>query len=184
MRLAWMIPVCLCLQLMSCTKKKPTETASAPAEASPAVAVPQDATHANFPLTAQPSGEIRNEWIPSPHEKAQLEVLVAEAKQFADLKNKPEKGLALFKQHCATCHGPEGRGNGPGGDSLPVIPTNIHEWPIKYGRAPHELALTITSGRNEGVMPPFGAVLKKEELWSLAYLVSGWIEARPDSKKP
>lgn len=184
MRLAWMIPVCLCLQLMSCTKKKPTETASAPAEASPAVAVPQDATHANFPLTAQPSGEIRNEWVPSPHEKAQLEVLSAEAKQFADLKNKPEKALALFKLHCATCHGPEGRGNGPGGDSLPVIPTNFHEWPIKYGRAPHELALTITSGRNEGVMPSFGAVLKKEELWSLAYLVSGWIEARADSKKP
>jgi mono/diheme cytochrome c family protein len=169
---------------MSCTKKKPSETASAPAEASPAVAVPQDATHANFPLAAQASGEIRNAWVPSPHEKAQLEVLAREETQFAELKNKPEKGLAVFKLHCATCHGPEGRGNGPGGDSLPVIPTNFHEWPIKYGRAPHELALTISSGRNEGVMPPFSAVLKKEELWAVVWLVHGWIEARADSKKP
>jgi mono/diheme cytochrome c family protein len=184
MRLAWMIPVCLCLQLMSCTKKKPAETASAPAEASPAAAVPQDTSHAKFPLTAQPSGEIRSDWVPSPAEKVQLGILEQESKQFAGLKDKPEKGLALFKLHCASCHGPEGRGDGPAGDSLPVIPTNFHEWPIKYGRSPSEVALSITSGRNEGVMPPLGAALKKEELWSLVWLVTSWIEARPDSKKP
>ncbi|WP_141733007.1 c-type cytochrome [Oligoflexus tunisiensis] len=184
MRLAWIIPVCLSLQLMSCTKKKPTESAPAPAEASPAAATPQDATHANFPLTARPSGEIRNDWVPTPQEKAQLDVLEQEAKKFAGLKNQADKARALFKLHCATCHGAEGRGDGPGGDSLPVIPTNFHEWPIKYGRAPHEVAFTIINGRNEEVMPPFGAVLKKEELWSLVWLVTTWIEARPDNKKP
>ncbi len=181
MRTAWIIPVCLGLQLMSCTKKKPAETAP---EAAPASAMPQDTTHAKFPLTAQPSGEIRNVWQATPREKAQLVVLEQEEKTFAALKNQPDKGRAIFKLHCQTCHGPDGRGDGPAADSLPVAPTNFHEWPIKYGRKPTEIALTITVGRNEGVMLPFGGVLKTEELWAVTWLVDSWIAARKDLPSP
>ncbi len=178
MRRAWIIPVCLCLQIAACTKKKPAETPATSSEG--AAPIPQDTIHAKFPLSAQATGEIRNAWQPTPREQAQLKVFEAEATEYAALKNQLDKGKALFQLHCATCHGTEGRSGGPAADSLPVAPTNFHEWPIKFGMKPAELALTITTGRNEGVMPPFGAVLKKDELWSVVWLVASWMEARPN----
>ena len=177
MRLAWLTAVYLCLQFTSCTKNK--STASAPTAVEAPAPIPQDAVHSKFPLAAQASGEIRNIWQPSPREQAQLQAFEQESTQFASLRNNLSEGQALFKIHCSSCHGPDGRSGGPAAESLPVAPTNFHEWPIKFGSKPVELALTITGGRNDGVMPPFGGVLKKDELWSVVWLVSSWIEARP-----
>jgi cytochrome c oxidase cbb3-type subunit 2/cytochrome c oxidase cbb3-type subunit I/II len=38
-----------------------------------------------------------------------------------------ERGTALFGANCATCHGPTGRGDGPGASALVPRPTNLAE---------------------------------------------------------
>jgi putative copper resistance protein D len=75
-------------------------------------------------------------------------------------------GAALYRTHCATCHGPTGRGDGPGGAGLPRPPADL--------TAPHTAEHTagdmfwwLTHGIVAGGMPPFGATLGEEERWDL-----------------
>jgi putative copper export protein/mono/diheme cytochrome c family protein len=75
-------------------------------------------------------------------------------------------GAALFRTHCATCHGVGGRGDGPGGAGLPRPPADL--------TAPHTAQHTagdmfwwLTHGIPAGGMPPFATVLSEEERWDL-----------------
>ena len=75
-------------------------------------------------------------------------------------------GAALFRTHCATCHGPGGRGDGPGGAGLPRPPADL--------TAPHTAQHTagdmfwwLTHGIPAGGMPAFATVLSDEERWDL-----------------
>ncbi len=75
-------------------------------------------------------------------------------------------GTALFRTHCATCHGPGGRGDGPGGAGLPRPPADL--------TAPHTAQHTagdmfwwLTHGIPAGGMPAFDTVLSEEERWDL-----------------
>jgi putative copper resistance protein D len=79
-------------------------------------------------------------------------------------------GAALYRAHCATCHGPGGRGDGPGGAGLPRLPADL--------TAPHTAQHTVgdmfwwlTHGIAAGGMPPFGAALSEEERWDLINFV-------------
>jgi mono/diheme cytochrome c family protein len=38
----------------------------------------------------------------------------------------PEKGEEVYREHCAGCHGVEGKGDGPEAAKLIVPPTNFH----------------------------------------------------------
>ena len=75
-------------------------------------------------------------------------------------------GAALYRAHCATCHGPLGRGDGPGGAGLPRSPADL--------TAPHTAEHTagdmfwwLTHGIPAGGMPAFGTALAEEERWDL-----------------
>jgi putative copper resistance protein D len=75
-------------------------------------------------------------------------------------------GAALYRAHCATCHGTGGLGDGPGGAGLPKPPADL--------TAPHTAEHTagdmfwwLTHGIRAGGMPPFGAVLSEDERWDL-----------------
>lgn len=75
-------------------------------------------------------------------------------------------GVALYHAHCATCHGPMGRGDGPGGAGLLRPPADL--------TAPHTAEHTagdmfwwLTHGIPAGGMPPFGGALGEEERWDL-----------------
>jgi putative copper resistance protein D len=75
-------------------------------------------------------------------------------------------GAALYRTHCMTCHGPGGRGDGPGGAGLPKPPADL--------TAPHTAQHTagdmfwwLTHGIPATGMPPFGAALSEEERWDL-----------------
>ena len=75
-------------------------------------------------------------------------------------------GAALYRTHCATCHGPAGRGDGAGGAGLPRPPADL--------TAPHTAEHTagdmfwwLTHGIVTGGMPPFGTALGEEERWDL-----------------
>ncbi|HWN13217.1 MAG TPA: CopD family protein, partial [Candidatus Dormibacteraeota bacterium] len=75
-------------------------------------------------------------------------------------------GAALFRTHCATCHGAGGRGDGAGGAGLPRPPADL--------TAPHTAQHTagdmfwwLTHGIPAGGMPAFDTVLSEEERWDL-----------------
>jgi putative copper export protein/mono/diheme cytochrome c family protein len=79
-------------------------------------------------------------------------------------------GAALYRVHCAQCHGPHGRGDGPAGAGLPRPPADL--------TAPHTAEHTagdmfwwLTHGIPAGGMPPFADTLGEEERWDLINLV-------------
>ena len=76
------------------------------------------------------------------------------------------RGLELYAAHCATCHGPAGTGDGPGGYDLARRPADL--------TAPHtgqhtagDLYWWITHGIPGTGMPSFAPALSDDESWDL-----------------
>jgi mono/diheme cytochrome c family protein len=82
-------------------------------------------------------------------------------------------GAAVYVGHCAACHGGAGQGDGPLAaqvqGQLPDFTSP--EW--RRALQPQEVFATITQGRLEKTMPPFGDSLSEAERWNVtAYLFS------------
>jgi putative copper export protein/mono/diheme cytochrome c family protein len=75
------------------------------------------------------------------------------------------QGAELFATHCASCHGPQGRGDGPAGRFLRVKPSDLTADHV-YSHSDGDLYWWISYGISE-VMPPFGATLNDEARWNL-----------------
>jgi putative copper resistance protein D len=75
-------------------------------------------------------------------------------------------GAALFRAHCATCHGAGGRGDGPGGAGLPRLPADLTAGHTAQHTA-GDMFWWLTHGIPAGGMPPFGDTLTEEERWDL-----------------
>jgi mono/diheme cytochrome c family protein len=59
-----------------------------------------------------------------------------------------ELGAALFRTHCATCHGATARGNGPLADSLRRMPPDLTKYTTRNGGVfPSERLSQIIDGR-------------------------------------
>jgi len=65
-------------------------------------------------------------------------------------------GLGLFADRCANCHGPSGQGDGEMASRLEKPPANYTDPEFRRTRIPADMFLTITNGRLEAGMPPFG----------------------------
>ncbi|MFP4616378.1 MAG: c-type cytochrome [Thiohalorhabdus sp.] len=76
-------------------------------------------------------------------------------------------GEELFKEHCATCHGPDG-GGGLG------LPLNLEDFLRIADR--EYLMETMRHGRPGRVMPGFEHLLSKEERGRIADYIQGWRE--------
>ena len=63
-------------------------------------------------------------------------------------------GDRIFKERCILCHGPEGKGNGPGGAALNPKPRNFTDHAYMSTRTDDQLSETIHNGK--GAMPPWG----------------------------
>ena len=77
-----------------------------------------------------------------------------------------DKSAAVYKQKCATCHGPEGKGETPAGKAM-----NVRSFasPETVKMNDQELADVIEKGK--GKMPKYGASLKPDEIKSMvAYI--------------
>jgi putative copper resistance protein D len=75
-------------------------------------------------------------------------------------------GEALYRTHCATCHGAGGRGDGPGGAGLPKPPADLtaaHAAQHTVG----DMFWWLTHGIPAAGMPSFGSVLSEEDRWDL-----------------
>jgi mono/diheme cytochrome c family protein len=80
------------------------------------------------------------------------------------------RGKALYPGNCASCHGMQGRGDGPLAASLPEPPADLTA-PHLWGHSDGELFWWLTDGikspEGEQVMPPFAGVLSEDERWNL-----------------
>jgi mono/diheme cytochrome c family protein len=194
MKLGRFLTVCLCLQIFACTKKKPepvSTEASNPVPAQDSASpdpleqqkIMTNPVHLGIPLVPDSAtGDTRNVFKLSEREKVQLASLEAERPSYESYKTNLAAGRKVYEKHCVSCHGAEGKGGGPVADSLPIAPTNFHEWPIKYGTNLGELALSIAYGRGEGSMPGFAGTLSKEDFWAVSHLIASWVHARADVK--
>lgn len=66
------------------------------------------------------------------------------------------RGLELYAQRCANCHGPEGGGDGSLAADLPNPPTPFSTVDYRHTAVPLELFDAISNGRPALGMPPFG----------------------------
>lgn len=79
------------------------------------------------------------------------------------------RGKALFGKHCASCHGAEGRGDGPAGGALRPRPTDLA---AMAGQHPDgDFAWKIANGR--GAMPAWKGVLKEQQIWDVVNHIQG-----------
>ncbi len=102
----------------------------------------------------------------------------------ADPSTLAKAGAAIYTQHCVTCHGPEGKGNGPAAALLDPQPRNFTRGLFKFKTSvPEEMPFdddlyrTITHGIPAGGMPSYKD-LTPFERWALVAHVkslSKWI---------
>jgi mono/diheme cytochrome c family protein len=79
-------------------------------------------------------------------------------------------GRALFAAQCASCHGNEGRGDGP--MAAMFRPADLSDPTLQSARSDEDLANAITRGK--GRMPSFGAQLRPEAVPLLVRLIRSW----------
>ena len=80
------------------------------------------------------------------------------------------EGAALFPDHCAMCHGTEGRGDGPAATGLPVPPADLtaaHLWMHSDGELFWWLTHGIEAPEGGQAMPGFAPILSEDQRWAL-----------------
>ena len=79
------------------------------------------------------------------------------------------QGKTLYTRHCAACHGPTGKGDGPGAQLFKPPPADISTPEKQAALTDGEIFWKITVGRNR--MPPFEKTLSEEERWVIVHFV-------------
>jgi high-affinity iron transporter len=87
-------------------------------------------------------------------------------------------GEALFAQHCAACHGTQGRGDGPLAKGMDPAPRDFHDDVRMRQRSLYGLYNTITMGVRGTQMRAFGG-LSEADRWALAFFAAG-LRANPE----
>lgn len=80
---------------------------------------------------------------------------------------------ALYRNHCAACHGAEGYGDGPQAAGLEPPPNNFHDTERQFQRSLYGLYNTISLGVEGTAMVGFSQ-LSEEERWALAFYVGSF----------
>ena len=77
-------------------------------------------------------------------------------------------GALAYREHCASCHGPSGAGNGPAGAALSPPPSDLRAHHAALHTA-GDLFWWITHGRRQ--MPAFGERLDVDQRWDLVNFI-------------
>ena len=80
------------------------------------------------------------------------------------------EGASIYRQHCAACHGDDGRGEGPRSASLSRWPPTFAS-PLLARRAEGELFWHIVAGMRDAqghaTMPAFGSQIGDDQAWAV-----------------
>ncbi|MEZ4742616.1 MAG: cytochrome c [Bdellovibrionota bacterium] len=74
-----------------------------------------------------------------------------------------KKGKALYEESCQSCHGKEGRGDGPEAKGLAVVPADLASLTKRFPK--HHFYMQIAYGRGE--MPAWKDTYSTEDIWHL-----------------
>lgn len=90
-----------------------------------------------------------------------------EVKKVPVTPTRADSGVTMFKTYCASCHGMDGKGNGPAADALKMPPANLTLLKQKNGgKFPGGKVSQIIDGENEvrahgtSEMPLWGPVFR------------------------
>lgn len=96
-------------------------------------------------------------------------------------------GMALYLEHCAACHGSDGRGKGSLSDRLPSTPPDFADPSVVGQRRPIDALAIIRDGRLDRLMPPWKdslSVAEREAVlyaaWSFSYSPDRLLAGRSD----
>ncbi|MCX9076364.1 MAG: c-type cytochrome, partial [Candidatus Methanoperedens sp.] len=80
------------------------------------------------------------------------------------------QGAQIYAENCIRCHGPGGQGNGELvlNGQIPTPPRDFTDPATTRDQALTEWFATITNGRLENLMPPWGNSLSESERWAVA----------------
>lgn len=81
----------------------------------------------------------------------------------------------LYESQCASCHGSDGRGNGPLAKGMDPAPVDFHEQARQEQRSVYALYNAITLGVPGTAMQAYAQTLSEEERWALAFHVSNYL---------
>ena len=98
----------------------------------------------------------------------------------SDLPSDVPTGARVYAQHCAVCHGPDGRGNGPAAPSLIPRPRDFTLGEFKYKSTPAgqpptdaDLLNTVANGLPASAMPYWRDILSADEMNAVVAYVEG-----------
>ncbi len=95
-------------------------------------------------------------------------LIIAFLTQRVFAQNDAAKGRELFKSNCSPCHGESGKGDGPGGQVLPVKPANLGERIAENGYSNQYLTDVIGKGGasvgKSNFMPAWGGSLSDQQI--------------------
>jgi mono/diheme cytochrome c family protein len=91
-----------------------------------------------------------------------LAMLAGQLAAGAPLRGNPDEGRLIFEDRCASCHGLQGRGDGPQAPFLSPRPASL----ISAGtsvKSDSELLAVITNGKARTAMPAWKDLLTEEQ---------------------
>jgi len=89
------------------------------------------------------------------------------------------RGKQIYDASCASCHGQNGKGDGPAGKALNPKPADLAAMAPQHPAG--DLAWKIETGR--GPMPPWKGVLTQNEIWDVVNYVQNF-DANTAATKP
>ncbi len=137
-------------------------------------------------LARQAMGEPVSLWKPDPEVYADLPWPPA-----AGAPPGASQAVKLYFEHCAICHGPDGRGNGSAAPSMIPRPRDFTEGLFKYkstrADAPpsdDDLYAVIADGLSASAMPAWKDILKPEEIRALVGVVKSMSPVFARAERP
>jgi mono/diheme cytochrome c family protein len=79
----------------------------------------------------------------------------------------PSAGRQVFMQNCVVCHGPEGKGDGPGSAGLNPKPANFSDATRRATPEDKQVRIVTNGGASEKlspIMPPFSEALTAQQI--------------------
>ena len=100
-------------------------------------------------------------------------------------------GHRSYEMRCASCHGPDGSGQGPAATGLAQQPRDFRQADFKYKSTPQgelptddDIDTTIRNGKVKNGMPAFGGLADQDRHAIIQYLKTfspRWAEAKPEA---